>query len=138
MTWNPRRTISGSDADLRRVTRQELEAHSSREDAWTLIHKRVYNVTDFLLVHPGGADVLCQYAGVDATEEWELVGHNSKKVAHTMRELLVGVCEERPTREVKRASMVPMDDAAHTWSFEIGLALVVASSFLLGCYLFLT
>lgn len=36
----------------------------------------VYNVTDYVRDHPGGAEVLMDVAGLDATEAYEDVGHS--------------------------------------------------------------
>ena len=36
----------------------------------------VYNVSEYLHEHPGGADVLLESAGADATDAFEGVGHS--------------------------------------------------------------
>ncbi|OCF30695.1 L-lactate dehydrogenase (cytochrome) [Kwoniella heveanensis BCC8398] len=38
---------------------------------WIVVHGKVYDVTDFLDEHPGGAEIILRYAGMDATEEYE-------------------------------------------------------------------
>lgn len=57
-------------------TRQEVEAHNSRQDAFVIIDNVVYDVTPFLEDHPGGAEVLLDNAGRDASECFNDVGHS--------------------------------------------------------------
>ena len=42
---------------------------SSRESCWVIIKGEVYDVTDFLDDHPGGAAIILKYGGKDATYE---------------------------------------------------------------------
>jgi len=44
---------------------------------WTVIHDKVYDITNFLDEHPGGEEILFENAGIDATENFEDVGHSS-------------------------------------------------------------
>ena len=40
---------------------------SSRDSCWVVINGQVYDVTDFLDEHPGGAAIILKYGGKDAT-----------------------------------------------------------------------
>jgi hypothetical protein len=40
---------------------------STRESCWVIIKGEVYDVTNFLDHHPGGAAIILKYAGKDAT-----------------------------------------------------------------------
>ncbi|KAI1180700.1 hypothetical protein F4777DRAFT_259177 [Nemania sp. FL0916] len=57
-------------------TAKEVAAHNTPGDTWMIIHGQVYNVTDYLHDHPGGADVLADVAGKDASEEFDNAGHS--------------------------------------------------------------
>ena len=50
-----------------------MSKHNSTESCWVIIYGNVYNVTDFAPQHPGGAKVILQLAGSDATEEYDPV-----------------------------------------------------------------
>jgi len=52
------------------ITLQELSQHNSISDCWMAIHGKVYNVTDYLFMHPGGESIL-QGCGTDATTLFE-------------------------------------------------------------------
>ena len=45
----------------------EIRKHNSRDDFWTIIRGRVYNLTSYLPYHPGGIDILDKIAGMDGT-----------------------------------------------------------------------
>ena len=58
----------------RSVTVAELaKHHASAGSSWLAIGGEVYDVTEFALDHPGGEDILLQYAGTDATEMYVVV-----------------------------------------------------------------
>lgn len=51
----------------RLVSVKEISAHQSLEDLWLVVDDTVYDLSEFAVQHPGGADVLLQHAGRDAT-----------------------------------------------------------------------
>jgi cytochrome b5 len=65
--------------------------HNTQTDCWIILgespNKKVYNVTDYLDEHPGGAEVLMEFAGADADEMFEDIGHS-----HNARETLKKYC----------------------------------------------
>ncbi|KAF5357138.1 hypothetical protein D9756_006810 [Leucocoprinus leucothites] len=48
-------------------TLDQVAQHSSSESCWVIIQDHVYDVTEFLPEHPGGADIILKHAGRDAT-----------------------------------------------------------------------
>ena len=50
----------------RKVTKRELQEHSTKYDAWTSINGNVYDITEYANSHPGGGIIL-QAAGKDGT-----------------------------------------------------------------------
>ncbi|SPO05696.1 related to fatty acid hydroxylase [Cephalotrichum gorgonifer] len=46
-------------------TRAEVEAHNSNKSLWVTIGTKVYDITDFLEGHPGGPELIEEYAGKD-------------------------------------------------------------------------
>ena len=53
------------------VSPEELQRHNTSEDCWIVVHSKVYDVTSFLDEHPGGPNVVLQYAGIDATAAYD-------------------------------------------------------------------
>jgi len=48
----------------------QVAQHNTTASCWVIIRNKVYDVTDFLFDHPGGAQVILRYAGIDATEAY--------------------------------------------------------------------
>lgn len=48
-------------------TRADVEAHSSAKSCYVTVGDNVYDVTDFLDAHPGGSDLVLDWAGKDIT-----------------------------------------------------------------------
>ncbi|KAL1892943.1 fatty acid alpha-hydroxylase [Ceratocystis pirilliformis] len=46
-------------------TRAEIESHNSSKSCFMTINNKVYDVTDFVDDHPGGAELVLEYAGKD-------------------------------------------------------------------------
>lgn len=51
----------------------EVAKHNSRSSCWVIVNSQAYDVTEYLDRHPGGAQILLQYAGQDATAVYEPV-----------------------------------------------------------------
>ncbi|RAL15847.1 FMN-dependent alpha-hydroxy acid dehydrogenase [Aspergillus homomorphus CBS 101889] len=49
----------------------EVAKHNTPESCWVILYGKVYDVTDFLSEHPGGAKIILKLAGKDATEEYD-------------------------------------------------------------------
>ncbi|KAK7694509.1 hypothetical protein QCA50_001695 [Cerrena zonata] len=53
------------------LTLSEVSKHNTDKSCWVIIKNKVYDVTDFLAEHPGGAKIILKYAGRDATSAYE-------------------------------------------------------------------
>lgn len=65
------------DPELPRLTMEEVARHDRLDDAWIVVDGFAYDVTRFLIVHPGGQRVLKPHLGKDATEAFRRVGHSA-------------------------------------------------------------
>lgn len=45
------------------LSAEDLAKHTEESDCWLAIHGKVYNVSDYLVDHPGGLDVMMEHAG---------------------------------------------------------------------------
>ena len=60
--------------------------------------EKVYDMTKYLDEHPGGAEIVLEYAGRSADDTFENVGH-SKEARIKMKSLQVGVLKVRQLYE---------------------------------------
>ncbi len=66
--------IRKKTAAERRVDRKELALHRVRHSCWLAVDGAVYDLSKFLGRHPGGADLLMQQAGRDASDAFHSAG----------------------------------------------------------------
>ena len=52
----------------------EVSKHSTPRDCWLAIEGNVYDVTKYLDMHPGGADLILIFCGQDATTAYNTKG----------------------------------------------------------------
>ncbi|RYP04663.1 hypothetical protein DL765_010106 [Monosporascus sp. GIB2] len=70
-------------------TAKDVAAHRAATDAWMVIHGEVYDVSKYINDHPGGAEVLIEAAGADASEVFDNAGH-SEDAFEIMAEYRIG------------------------------------------------
>ncbi|XP_022163404.1 cytochrome b5-like [Myzus persicae] len=70
-------------------TPSTVSKHKGTCDAWISIHGNVYDITNFITVHPGGEEVLVEAAGTDATVCFDSIGH-SDEAYKLMNDLKIG------------------------------------------------
>jgi len=51
----------------RTVTAAEVAAHNAMNDCWMIIDGKVYDLTPFISMHPGGPATISQYCGKDGS-----------------------------------------------------------------------
>nr|CAD7451830.1 unnamed protein product [Timema tahoe] len=59
------------------VTLDQVAWHDNSTDCWVVLYDRVYDITNFLYQHPGGEEILLEYAGRDATFAFRGIGHSA-------------------------------------------------------------
>ncbi|KAK1989857.1 oxidoreductase NAD-binding domain-containing protein [Colletotrichum falcatum] len=92
-------------------TAKEVAAHREASDCWMVIHGDVYDVTKYIHDHPGGAEVLIEAAGVDATEAFDNAGH-SEDAFEIMAEFRVGKLKGVNKRSAPKAVRLAPKSAA--------------------------
>ncbi|CRG82780.1 L-lactate dehydrogenase (cytochrome) [Talaromyces islandicus] len=65
------------------ISGAEVSKHNSKESCWIAVRGKVYDVTDFLDEHPGGARVILNCAGSDATDDYDAI-HPAELIDETL------------------------------------------------------
>lgn len=74
---------------IQEYTMEEVKAHNTKDSCWLVMEGNVYDVTKFLDDHPGGANLILDETGKDATEAFDDAEH-SKKAQNKRKEFLIG------------------------------------------------
>lgn len=80
---------------LRIINLDEVAWHDTVDNCWMVIYDYVYDCTECLKSHPGGYDILLEYAGRDATLAFISSGHST----YTKRSLERYLIGELPPKE---------------------------------------
>ncbi|PUU78544.1 FMN-dependent dehydrogenase-domain-containing protein [Tuber borchii] len=104
-------------------TLKDVAAHSGPKDCWIIIKGTVYDVTEFLPQHPGGAEIILSYAGDDATGAYESFHPPSflETPQPGFKPLGPLLPSELPISwkpEIKRQSKPPLNTIINTFDFE--------------------
>ena len=67
-----------------KLTIAEVAKHNTPSDCWFIVQNKVYNVTGFLRLHPGGADQIIPYCGKDGSQAFLTRGG----LGHILAELI--------------------------------------------------
>jgi len=81
----------------------EVAHHTEVDSTWIIIRGEVYDVTSWLELHPGGKLLLLAFAGRDATDYFDTVGH-SPIAARELRRLHIGSVRHGPLEMEKAMS----------------------------------
>lgn len=117
-----------------------MEEHNSGQDALIIIDNVVYDVTSFLEDHPGGAEVLLDNAGRDASQCFNDVGHSDDardwRTRFKVGEVTEAECwsvQESKTGALSRAEPLTLGGLASVVSMPLVIA---AAAYLLFIYIF--
>ncbi|XP_030767105.1 cytochrome b5-like [Sitophilus oryzae] len=65
--------------EVKLFTLAEVKIHNGKDDpaTWIIYKDIVYDVTSYLDDHPGGGDLITEFAGLDCTKGFDDFGHSS-------------------------------------------------------------
>ncbi|MEM4461037.1 MAG: cytochrome b5-like heme/steroid binding domain-containing protein, partial [Nanopusillaceae archaeon] len=71
-------------------TMEEVAKHNSRESCWTVIRGEVYDLTQWIDKHPGGADKILALCGKDGTKAFEKKHGGQEKPEKALEQFEIG------------------------------------------------
>ncbi|KAH0424684.1 cytochrome b5 [Colletotrichum camelliae] len=86
-------------------TLQDVAQQSTDRTGLIVVSRKVYDVTEYLIEHPGGDDILVEVLGQDATEAFHEVGH-SEAAKDKLESLLVGKLKDEPRMQDSKVKSV--------------------------------
>lgn len=82
-----------SDPDDEALTMEAVEDNDSEESCWTVIDDVVYDVTDWISQHPGGAERILGLCGADGTAQFEQQHEGDSRPGDQLEEFELGPVE---------------------------------------------
>lgn len=74
---------------MKKYTKEEVSKHNTETDCWCIVHKKVYDITKYLDLHPGGLSLIFSVAGEDGTDAFEAIVH-SQRARKILSEYYIG------------------------------------------------
>lgn len=72
-------------------------AHRKDGRLWIAVHGKVYDVTDFCPMHPGGTNIIKSNAGVDCSKSFDILAHtNNPEVSSLLNKYFIGEFTPKP------------------------------------------
>jgi len=72
-------------------TLEEIRKHNTKNDSWVIYNNKVYNITQFIDIHPGGKDMIMQGSGKDIQSYWnQYPVHFEPKVTDILEKYYIG------------------------------------------------
>lgn len=77
-------------AGVIKLSISEIKKHNSRDDCWSIVSGKVYNLTSFVQQHPGGIELISSICGIDGSAAFANQHGSSAKPNNVLAGLLLG------------------------------------------------
>jgi len=77
---NPPQELWSSNPELNVFTMDEIQRHNTEDSCWLVVKGVVYDVTDFIPYHPGGARAIVKFGGTDAEVHYGFHSGTARKL----------------------------------------------------------
>ena len=84
----------------------DVASHNSKQDCWVILNNQVLDVTHFLKDHPGGELSIVNFAGKDATEEFNMI-HPEGVISKYAPDTIIGKLDPEDANKEKPAASKP-------------------------------
>ena len=75
----------------------QVAKHNSLSDAWVVYGNKVFDITEFLKIHPGGDEITLEHLGKDVTDvlNSEILHQHSDNAIQLMTQYCVGELDKK-------------------------------------------
>ena len=77
-------------AGVIKLSISEVKKHNSRDDCWSIVSGKVYNLTSYVQQHPGGIELISSICGIDGSAAFSNQHGSSAKPNNVLTGLLLG------------------------------------------------
>ncbi|XP_052859667.1 cytochrome b5-like [Anopheles cruzii] len=91
-------------AEVRQYTMADVALRDGKNGTrtWIVVSDIVYDVTDYMENHPGGSELITEWAGKDGTKDFDDFGHSSDAMKE-LKTLQIGVLVEEDRAKNRKA-----------------------------------
>lgn len=86
--------IITNEQKIKYYSLNEVQKHNSKESCWTIIKNYVYDLTEWIDKHPGGADKILSLCGKDGTKSFVKKHSEQEKPERILEEHKIGELKE--------------------------------------------
>ena len=98
---------SGSTSSALILSTAEVAKHNSRNDCWSIVKGKVYNLTSYVQSHPGGASVIANICGKDGSGAFSNQHGTASKPNNTLDGLLLGAVGSSISSQASQKVITP-------------------------------
>ncbi len=71
-------------------TLSQVQSHNTSTDCWTIVNNKVYNLTNFIALHPGGSSAIISLCGTDGTAAFTTQHSGNTTANNTLADFYIG------------------------------------------------
>ena len=98
---------SGSTSSALILSTAEVAKHNSRNDCWSIVKGKVYNLTSYVQSHPGGASVIANICGKDGSGAFGNQHGTASKPNNTLDSFLLGAVGSSISSQASQKIITP-------------------------------
>lgn len=72
------------------LTVDNVKLHNTSKDCWSIVDGKVYDLTPWIVKHPGGSKAIISMCGIDASESYNDEHSGQKRPANELAGFLLG------------------------------------------------
>ena len=74
----------------------EVAQHNTPQDAWVIYGGKVFDITKFLSLHPGGEEITLEHLGMDVSDvlNSSILHEHSANAVHLLKQYCIGELDE--------------------------------------------
>ena len=105
--------MNSSEATQRKLPSYSASAvagHNSLSDAWVIYGEKVFDVTKFLSLHPGGEEITLEHLGKDVTDvlNSEILHAHSANAIQLLKQYCIGELEQEDRKVRLEYYIIPL------------------------------
>ena len=87
--------INANPNAIKQIKVKQVKKHNTSADCWTIVNKKVYNLTDWISKHPGGSSRIIGMCGKNASKAFNSQHTGQPSPAFNISQYQIGVVKKK-------------------------------------------